>query len=699
MLFQKWIANIPNDIHTPKMFIRWLLNQKEKKKDRIRGEMEDMLNKIRKKMENEEEITMEEQIVLFQESQLENQKDFIKQLYVSIFNELEKKEDNYKTNYNKSFYEDLEIFENFSSHSNNENINLNKNLHEFDENKEKEKEETETFFQRINYTQTQFGEIFLEYLLKHPTTNPTILLNRKNSLEIFQKYPFLYHQIQSKLQKYKNLEKDILWFYQDIDQYRKNIYDIIYFNYPYVSSFNHFINSQSSILLMIQVYKIFLSPIFTIMVPIMSFLIPIIIWKMTKSTIPFRVLWKFLFKLIFQSIWSTESITTIFTAVFSISIWIFFYIQSFYSTITIAKQTHQIIKIIHQKMHSLHSWIYMIDDIYTICKMNSIHSYPITMSQKDTELEESIKWMKNVVRHSVFRDEKCKLINHKGEILKGYFLFLKNKEKMLPLFQFLSELDTLQSIYTLYEKEKYEFAEWMNISKQPIIKIKNMWHPYFSKDNYITNSIQMKKENIRLITGPNAGGKSTFIKSLMTSILLSQTLTIVPCKKFQITPFSYLYTYLHIPDIKGKQSLFQAEMYRNRDYLEHLEKNKKEGKYTLMIMDELFSSTNYCEGVSGAYSILKKISDYNNHKTITTTHYQELIKLEKDTKKKVRNYYFDVKGNNIEGKNIEYTYKMKKGWNKKRIAIELLKRENFDEEIIKNAVAMYEKMKKKEKKQ
>jgi DNA mismatch repair protein MutS len=143
-------------------------------------------------------------------------------------------------------------------------------------------------------------------------------------------------------------------------------------------------------------------------------------------------------------------------------------------------------------------------------------------------------------------------------------------------------------------------------------------------------------------------------------------------------------------------------MYRNRDYLQHLELLEKtnEKKYTFMIMDELFSSTNYFEGVSGAYSILKKISEYNNHKTITTTHYQELVKLEKETKKKIKNYYFDVKGNNsLDPLNhIEYTYKMKRGWNKKRIAIELLKQENFDEEIIKNAIHMYEEFEKRERK-
>jgi DNA mismatch repair protein MutS len=267
---------------------------------------------------------------------------------------------------------------------------------------------------------------------------------------------------------------------------------------------------------------------------------------------------------------------------------------------------------------------------------------------------------------------------------------------MIPLFHFLSEIDTLQSIYTLYENEKYQLAEWVTISENPIITIKKMWHPYFSQKNYVSNSIQMKKENIRLITGPNAGGKSTFIKSLMTSILFSQTLTIVPCKKFVVTPFTYLYTYLHIPDVKGKHSLFQAEMERNKIFLQHLERCDK-SQNTFMIVDELFSSTNYDEGVSAAYSILKKITEYKNQKTIVTTHFTELTKLEKEMKKRVKNYYFtvDIKEGEDGKKQVKYNYQLKRGINKKKIALQLLQENSFSEDIMKDAINFFEKLEKK----
>ena len=70
-------------------------------------------------------------------------------------------------------------------------------------------------------------------------------------------------------------------------------------------------------------------------------------------------------------------------------------------------------------------------------------------------------------------------------------------------------------------------------------------------------------------------------------------------------------TYLNIPDCKNKESLFEAEMHRSRDYLNKL-KELGEQDFSFIVMDEIFSSTNPEEGISGAYAICNKLSDYKN---------------------------------------------------------------------------------------
>ena len=109
------------------------------------------------------------------------------------------------------------------------------------------------------------------------------------------------------------------------------------------------------------------------------------------------------------------------------------------------------------------------------------------------------------------------------------------------------------------------------------------------------------------------GGKSTFIKSLMLSILFSQTLTISFCKTQSFTPFSYIQTYLNIPDCKGKESLFEAEMNRAYKYISYLKTLEQDSElFSFIIMDEIFSSTNPREGLSGAYAIADKLGNYKN---------------------------------------------------------------------------------------
>jgi len=179
------------------------------------------------------------------------------------------------------------------------------------------------------------------------------------------------------------------------------------------------------------------------------------------------------------------------------------------------------------------------------------------------------------------------------------------------------------------------------------------------------------------ITGPNAGGKSTFIKSLCLGILFSQTLTIAPAKLFKFTPFSKIDTYLNIPDCKGKESLFEAEMTRSLNYINSIrELDKKE--FSFVIMDEIFSSTNPEEGIAGAYAIAKNISSYSNNISIITSHYTYLSKLEQTSR--FKNYHIPIERD--VNNNIVYKYKLLPGVSNQFIALELLESKGFDKDIV-----------------
>ena len=220
--------------------------------------------------------------------------------------------------------------------------------------------------------------------------------------------------------------------------------------------------------------------------------------------------------------------------------------------------------------------------------------------------------------------------------------------------------------------------------------MKKIWHPYLNKqicDNTVKNNLDMR--NNILITGPNAAGKSTFIKSVIINILLAQTICITSAKEFKITPFYMIETYLHIPDSKGSQSLFEAEMYRSRDYLNRINE-LKENEFSFIVLDEIFSSTNYVEGYSGAYAILKKMSTFQNILSMITTHYSDLDRLEEDTSGRIENYKFEVTYDM--NNEILFNYQLQRGASRQYIALDLLKKNGFDNDLIEVAINISKKI-------
>ena len=203
-------------------------------------------------------------------------------------------------------------------------------------------------------------------------------------------------------------------------------------------------------------------------------------------------------------------------------------------------------------------------------------------------------------------------------------------------------------------------------------------------------NIQIEKNENKqncILTGPNGSGKSSLLKNLLVNIILSQSLGITPADKVKLTPFKYISSYLNIADSQGKESLFQAEMTRCHNHLLKLKQleDEKVG-FSFNIMDEIFVSTNYYEGVSGAYAVIKNLEKYKNSINIITTHFDILTRDEF----KLPSYtfkYFTIKNNG------DKDYQLRNGVNKKHCALGLLKDKGFDKELCENANDFYIKLK------
>ena len=140
----------------------------------------------------------------------------------------------------------------------------------------------------------------------------------------------------------------------------------------------------------------------------------------------------------------------------------------------------------------------------------------------------------------------------------------------------------------------------------------------------VRNTLKMKTSSI--ISGPNASGKTTIIKSTLFNIIISQQIGMGFYKSAYIIPQHHFHCYINIPDTNDRDSLFQAEARKCRDILTSLERYPNDNHFC--VFDELFSGTNPYEAVASATAYLQYLhKNYGkNVKYMLTTHYIDLCK-------------------------------------------------------------------------
>jgi hypothetical protein len=141
---------------------------------------------------------------------------------------------------------------------------------------------------------------------------------------------------------------------------------------------------------------------------------------------------------------------------------------------------------------------------------------------------------------------------------------------------------------------------------------------YYPIPKPVKNSYTLKN---MVVTGPNASGKTTFLKMTLINVLLSQQFGCGFYKSATICPYDTFACYVNIPDTCGRDSLFQAEARRCKEIIE-ADKTKR----TLCIFDELFSGTNPEEAIATGSSMLRYLLKYDTFDFLLTTHFLELCK-------------------------------------------------------------------------
>lgn len=206
----------------------------------------------------------------------------------------------------------------------------------------------------------------------------------------------------------------------------------------------------------------------------------------------------------------------------------------------------------------------------------------------------------------------------------------EHKEPIKSLGVMVAILDVFVSLAVVSFQNDYVRPEILE-KGTGIIMIEKMRHPCLENqpdiENFVANNIELNKDKKKffVITGPNMGGKSTYIKSVAVCVLMSQIGCYVPATEAQVSIVDGILTRIGAGDrqLQGI-STFMDEM------LDMAEILKKATSDSLVIIDELGRGTSTFEGFGLAWSISERLAKEINSYTLFATHFHELTELENE---------------------------------------------------------------------
>lgn len=265
-----------------------------------------------------------------------------------------------------------------------------------------------------------------------------------------------------------------------------------------------------------------------------------------------------------------------------------------------------------------------------------------------------------------------------------YALFteIRNKVKeVIPTIQLTSKmiakLDVMQSFATVTESNNY-VRPVLNNNKE--VRIIEGRHPVVEKvldGEFVSNDIIFDEGTyLKLITGPNMAGKSTYMRQMAMIVIMAQIGCFVPAKEAYLPIFDKIFTRIGASDdLVSGESTFMVEMMEANKAIEGATEN------SLILFDELGRGTATYDGMSLAQAIIEYIHDNIKAITLFSTHYHELTVLE-EHKSHIKNVHVSAYE---EDGNITFLHKIKDGAADKSYGIHVAKLAKLPSSLIKRA--------------
>lgn len=241
------------------------------------------------------------------------------------------------------------------------------------------------------------------------------------------------------------------------------------------------------------------------------------------------------------------------------------------------------------------------------------------------------------ITSSSFKGDPTYYFSKQGTILATNMLLEKVQEELVQYMQPIGYIDAYVAAAKLYQQYqnhtnvRFCMPQFVN-QAQPIVMAQEFWHPLINPNNVVTNSLSFDHNTMKnmVITGPNAGGKTTSLTALIINVIFAQTFGIAPSTSLTLTPFTKIHCYLDVTtNLQAGLSLFAAEVDRAKRLKESIN-SCKAGQKTFTIIDEMFTGTNPAVASDICYKFAQQLGTVPHNISIITTHFPQMTELEKN---------------------------------------------------------------------
>lgn len=225
--------------------------------------------------------------------------------------------------------------------------------------------------------------------------------------------------------------------------------------------------------------------------------------------------------------------------------------------------------------------------------------------------------------------------------------------ELIEALDVVGEVEALNSLAILtINHPNWSFPEVLN-AEEKVLEFQDLNHPLIDPKTAVANSYAKENHRIALITGSNMAGKSTFLRTVGTNMVLAFCGAPVCAQKMRVSVM-YLITYMRIKDsLQESTSTFKAELDRMKLILERVH----DQPHSFFLIDEMLRGTNSIDKYRGSKAIIERLIREQAYGMVAT-HDLQLAGLEQSYPGQIQNYHFDIQ---VRDGEMLFDYKLKDG--------------------------------------